>query len=88
MSGANKKNTDFFLDITEEVCPLTFVKTKLLIEKMGSGQTAEIHLKGREPLGNVPRSVREYGHEVLVLEVRDGGPDVPDAVHRLVIRKA
>ncbi|MEO5336347.1 MAG: sulfurtransferase TusA family protein [Magnetospirillum sp. WYHS-4] len=78
---------DFFLDITGEVCPLTFVRTKLLLEKMVPGQTAEIHLKGKEPLLNVPRSVKDHGHEVMSLAPLDGGAEVPDTVHRLVIRK-
>lgn len=71
-----------FLDITREVCPLTFVKTKLLIERMAPGETAEIRLCGAEPLENVPRSVREHGHEVLSLEA--GGED---GTHILRIRK-
>ena len=48
-----------------EVCPLTFVRTKLLIERMEPGQTAEIRLKGAEPLANVPRAVAGLGHPVL-----------------------
>lgn len=78
---------DFFLDITGEVCPLTFVKTKLMLEKMDSGQVVEVRLKGAEPLDNVPRSVREYGHDVLVLEPEIPGESGPDVIHRLVIRK-
>ena len=77
---------DFRLDITSEVCPLTFVKTKLLIERMARGQVAEIRLTGAEPLENVPRSVREHGHTVLFLEPEDGTPQ-PNTVYRLVIRK-
>ena len=50
---------NYVLDITRDVCPLTFVKTKLLLERMASGETAEIRLKGAEPLENVPRSVRD-----------------------------
>lgn len=92
MNDANNKaeggGADFFLDITGEVCPLTFVRTKLLIEKMVSGQTAEIHLKGKEPLENVPRSVRDHGHGVVSLAPLPGEPDSPDGVHRLVVRKA
>ncbi len=76
---------DYTLDITGEVCPLTFVKTKLLIEKMRSGQVAEVRLKGAEPLGNVPRSVRELGHEILSLAAEDGEP--AEGIHRLRIRK-
>ncbi len=74
---------DRYLDITQEVCPLTFVKTKLLIEQLSPGQTAEIRLKGAEPLENVPRSVREHGHEVLSLEPEDG-----TGVYVLRIRKS
>ena len=77
---------DCFIDITSEVCPLTFVKTKLLIESMAAGETAEVRLKGCEPLENVPRSVTEHGHTVLSLE-----PESPDqgayGVHRLCLRK-
>ncbi len=80
------KDINFFLDITREVCPLTFVKTKLLIEKMAPGQTAEIRLQGAEPLENVPRSVRDEGHAVLSLERED--PEAPPlSVHRLIVRK-
>jgi TusA-related sulfurtransferase len=78
---------DRYLDITQEVCPLTFVKTKLLIERLSPGQTAEIRLKGAEPLENVPRSVREHGHEVLSLEPEDGTTD-GTGVYRLRIRKS
>ena len=78
------EGVDFFLDITGEVCPLTFVKTKLMMEKMAPGQIAEVRLKGAEPLENVPRSVREQGDTVLNLEPLDGGGD---GVHRLLIRR-
>lgn len=59
---------DYELDITAETCPMTFVRTKLLLERMAPGQTANIRLRGGEPLDNVPRAVREHGHEVLGLE--------------------
>lgn len=78
---------DRYLDITQEVCPLTFVKTKLLIERLSPGQIAEIRLKGAEPLENVPRSVREHGHEVLSLEPEDGGGG-GTGVYLLRIRKS
>lgn len=74
---------DYFLDITDDVCPMTFVRTKLLIEKIPPGSVAQIRLKGREPLENVPRSLAELGHETLSLEPEDGG----DGVHLLLVRK-
>ncbi len=81
-----ENKADFFLDITGETCPITFVKTKLLIESMAPGQIAEVRLKGAEPLENVPRSVRDEGHLVLSLEPEERS-GAPDSVHRLVIRK-
>jgi TusA-related sulfurtransferase len=87
MKGAPvSEQIDYMLDITAEVCPLTFVKTKLLIEKMRSGEVAEVRLKGAEPLGNVPRSVKDLGHQILAMTAEDGQP--ADGVHRLRIRKA
>ncbi len=76
-----------FLDITQDTCPLTFVKTKILIERMAPGDTAIVRLRGAEPLGNVPRSVREHGHEVISLEPAEPGADAPEDVHILTLRK-
>jgi tRNA 2-thiouridine synthesizing protein A len=53
------------IDITKEICPMTFVKTKLKLESMRSGQILEVSLKEGEPLRNVPRSVKEDGHKIL-----------------------
>jgi TusA-related sulfurtransferase len=73
-----------FLDITNDVCPLTFVKTRLFIERMSRGAVAVVRLKGTEPIENVPRSVRELGHEVIALEAEEPG----SPIHRLTLRKA
>ncbi|MBM7117185.1 sulfurtransferase TusA family protein [Archangium primigenium] len=69
------------VDITHEVCPMTYVRTKLALEALGPGAVLEVWLKGTEPLRNVPRSAREDGHEVLALEPRGDGS------HRLLLRK-
>jgi len=88
MTESNNNNAfDYYLDITNDVCPMTFVRTKLLIERMEPGQTVEVRLQSGEPLINVPRSVREMGHEVLSLDPIDATPG-EDGVHLLVIRKA
>lgn len=74
-----------FLDITQEVCPITFVRTRLLLDRMQSGEVAEIRLRGREPLENVPKAATELGHRV------DDPVPEPDATadgpHRLRIHK-
>ncbi len=77
------KNTQYSLDITTDTCPLTMVKTKLLLEKMATGELASIRLNSGEPLENVPRTLRDQGHDVLALE-----PEEPDStIHRLVVKK-
>ena len=91
MLGETQKTgetADHFIDITGEVCPLTFVKTKLLLERAGAGQTVLVRLKGAEPLANVPRAVRDHGHTVVRLVAEDATRTGPDAVHLLLIRKA
>lgn len=80
-----EKAEDYYLDITGEVCPLTFVRTKLLIERMAPGETALVLLRGAEPLANVPKAVAGQGHQLLELQPVDEA--VPDAVHRLRFRK-
>lgn len=64
---------------------MTFVKTKLLVERMAPGEVLEVRLKGAEPLTNVPRSVAELGHEIVAVRREDGEGEL--GVHRLVIRK-
>jgi TusA-related sulfurtransferase len=81
-----KDDVDFHLDITGQVCPLTFVRTKLMIERMAPGQVLAVRLKGAEPLKNVPRSVGELGHTVLSLAPETPGGGESD-VHLLVLRK-
>ena len=69
------------LDITREVCPMTYVRTKLELEALADGEELEILLRGEEPLRNVPQSAREEGHEVLGLDRLDAD------VWRLRLRK-
>ncbi len=82
----NIKSIEHFLDITDQICPMTFVRTKLLIEKLSSGEQATVRLQGAEPLQNVPRSVREHGHKIISLGPEDAGN--PDGPYILVLEKA
>jgi len=61
-------NPDQSIDITGEVCPMTFVRTKLKLERMRSGEVLSVRLRGEEPLRNVPRAAREEGHTILGIE--------------------
>jgi tRNA 2-thiouridine synthesizing protein A len=58
---------DQTIDITNEVCPMTFVRTKLKLERMRPGEVLSVRLRGEEPLRNVPRAAREEGHAILAI---------------------
>ncbi len=53
------------LDITKDHCPMTFVKTKVELAKINTGDLLEITLTGGEPLENVPKSASEQGHKII-----------------------
>ena len=69
------------LDITRDCCPMTFVKVKLALAKLQSGEELDVLLNEGEPLNNVPRTVAEQGHQVLSIR-QEGG------FHHVLIRKA
>jgi TusA-related sulfurtransferase len=56
---------DQTIDITDEVCPMTFVRTKLRLERMQPGDLLHVRLRGEEPLRNVPRAARDEGHIIV-----------------------
>ena len=60
-------NADEFLDITDVVCPMTFVKTKVVLEDLDDGQILELRLNDGEPIQNLPRSLKDDGHKILRL---------------------
>jgi TusA-related sulfurtransferase len=72
---------DARIDITAEVCPMTFVRTKIALERLPVGAVLEVRLKGDEPLRNVPESARDAGHTVLGLE------PLGDGTWRLLLRR-
>jgi tRNA 2-thiouridine synthesizing protein A len=56
---------DVDLDLRDEVCPYTYVKSRLALEEMGSGQVLRITVDHPPAVQNVPRALRSEGHEVL-----------------------
>ncbi len=54
------------LDITGLTCPLTWVRTKLTLERLAPGEELTVVCAPGEALENVPRSAREAGHGVTV----------------------
>ncbi len=79
-------DSKYSLDITPDVCPLTFVKTKLLLERTPVGAIITVRLKGAEPLDNVPRAVAAHGHEIISLVPETDSRALRDP-HILTIRR-
>ena len=66
-------NFDEFLDITDVVCPITFVKVKVALEELDDGKILKIKLNEGEPVQNVPRSLKDENHKVLELDDNGDG---------------
>lgn len=64
---------DDTVDVTDVKCPTTFVKAKIAIEELDEGQILAIRLNDGEPVQNVPRSLKEEGHEILKLNDNQDG---------------
>lgn len=69
------------VDITDVVCPTTFVKAKVALEELDEGQILAIRMNDGEPVQNVPRSIKEEGHQILKLI------DNEDGTYNLIVRK-
>ena len=72
---------DETVDITDVVCPVTFVKAKVALEELDEGQILSIRMNDGEPVQNVPRSIKEEGHQILKLD------DNEDGTYTLYVKK-
>ncbi|MBR2209599.1 MAG: sulfurtransferase TusA family protein [Synergistaceae bacterium] len=70
------------VDITDVVCPVTFVKTKVALEELETGQILLVRMNDGEPVQNVPRSIKDEGHQILKLIKND------DGTYSLFVKKA
>lgn len=61
------------VDITDVVCPMTFVKAKVAMEELEVGQVLAVTMNDGEPVQNVPRSFKEEGQRVLKLIDNENG---------------
>ncbi|MCR4618894.1 MAG: sulfurtransferase TusA family protein [Lachnospiraceae bacterium] len=69
------------VDITDKVCPLTFVKAKVTLDELEEGQILAIRMNDGEPVQNVPRSIKDEGHQILKLK------DNEDGTYTLYVKK-
>lgn len=79
--GPEELAGDRSLDITADTCPMTFVRTRLALDRMQPGETLLLRLRGEEPRRNIPRTATEQGHQVL------GQREAPDGTTLLLLRK-
>jgi tRNA 2-thiouridine synthesizing protein A len=56
------------LDLKGEVCPYTFVKTKLKLEELESGEELCVTFDHAPAVENVPRSLKNEGHKIMGIE--------------------
>jgi len=68
-------------DLTGEVCPMTFVKAKMLLDRAKADELVGVRLKEGEQLRSVSMSVKAEGHRIERVE-REG-----DERYLLFIRK-
>ncbi len=68
------------LDLRGVICPYNFVKTKLRLDAMLTGEVLAVLLDDGDPVNNVPRSVENEGHTILSREL-------VGRHHRVVIQK-
>ena len=69
---------DDTVDITDVVCPTTFVKAKVALEELDDGQILAVRMNDVQ---NVPRSIKEEGHQILKLTANE------DGTYTLIVRK-
>jgi TusA-related sulfurtransferase len=72
----------YYLDVTKEHCPMTFVKVKLALSHMAPGDILDCLLRGSEPVENVPKAAQEQGHRIV--GIREEGDHFHIVIEKLV----
>ncbi len=74
MNNIKNKNDVEYLDIRGEVCPMTFVLTKLTLEKLEEGSILEVHLDFPAALKNIPVSCKRQ-NLAKVIKTKELNPE-------------
>ena len=72
---------DKVLDIKGEICPYTFVKSKLALEEMEDGEVLKVIVDYPPATENVPRSLEKEGNDILSVE------KVGEKLWEIIVRK-
>ena len=77
----NELKPDKTIDLKGEVCPYTFVKSKLVLEEMGLDQVLEVVVDHEPAVENVPKSLKNEGQKVLAVD------KINDTDWKILVRK-
>lgn len=72
---------DKIIDIRGEICPYTYVKSKLALENIETSQVLEIILNHKPAVENVPRSMENEGHKILEVS------QINETDYKIVVKK-
>ncbi len=76
-----KPDGTYVLDVRGMVCPYPVIYTRKVLSKLKPGEVLEVLTDNPPSCENVPRAVREDGHEVLeVTRIEEG-------VWKIVVKK-
>ncbi len=81
IESAEGNNSDKTIDLKGEVCPYTFVKSKLALEEMELDQILEVIVDHEPAVENVPRSLKNEGQNVLAVD------KINDTDWKIVVKK-
>jgi len=70
------------IDICGEVCPYTFMKSKLALEELGSGQVLEVATDHAPAIEEIASGMKSEGHKVLEVTKID------ETTWKIVIQKS
>jgi len=68
------------IDITKDVCPMTWYKVKMKLSTLKEGDLLEVVLKDGPPLKTVTTSLKQEGHKVVNVKKGEG-------IFTLVVKK-
>lgn len=72
---------DKFIDISSEVCPMSFVLTKLALDELEDGQVLELICQTGDPVRNISIQLKDEGHMIISVKKE------PDGNFRLKVKK-
>jgi len=57
-----------YIDLQGVACPMNFLKAKLTLEELDSGEHMEVILDEGEAMINVSRSLKDEGHRIIKVD--------------------